>query len=133
MALTVRLEWRNVEHTPAEEEKINQKLRGLERRLVHHPTPLATITITGHQAQRTFDVAMNVQLGPLGPSLISHQTGDTIDAAVGKAIRDVERQLERHHGKQRGESSFGTPSRRRPYKVGEEPTEESETAEEKPA
>jgi hypothetical protein len=53
--------------------------------------------------------------------LISHQSAETVDLSLGKAIHDVERQLERHHGKQRGQPSFGVPSRRRMF---EEPTGE---------
>jgi ribosome-associated translation inhibitor RaiA len=93
-------------------------MRGLERRLVHHPEPSATVTVVEHPMQRAFDVSLRVQLGPLGPTLISHQSAATVDLSLGKAIRDIERQLERHHGKQRGEPSFGVPSRRRIFEEG---------------
>ena len=113
MSLTVRLEWHANAGRLSDEQHIRSKLQGLERRLVNHPEPQAIVSISDHPMQRLVDVGLRVQLGPFGPTLVSHESGPTVDAAIGQAVRDVERQLERHHGKQRGEPSFGVPSRRR--------------------
>jgi hypothetical protein len=60
------------------------------------------------------EVDLRVQLGPLGAHLVSHQRAGTTAHAVRLAVEDVERQLERRHADQRGEASFGVPSRREP-------------------
>lgn len=75
-----------------------------------------------------------MKLSPLGSHLISHQGAETVDRAVRIAVEDVERQLEREHAMQRGEPSFGVPSRRlpsnlRPAYIASSLTEE-ETAQE---
>jgi hypothetical protein len=59
-------------------------------------------------------VDLRLELGPLGSHLISHQAAETADRAVRLAVEDVERQLERQLAVQRGEPSFGVPSRREP-------------------
>jgi hypothetical protein len=55
---------------------------------------------------------------------------ETADRAVHLAVRDVERQLERRHATQRGEPTYGVPSRRLPAELrpanaapSEEPSE----------
>jgi hypothetical protein len=70
--------------------------------------------LTRHRDQRQVEVDLRVQLGTLGSHLISHQGAETVDRAVRLAVEDVERQLERQHAVQRGEPSFGVPSRRLP-------------------
>jgi hypothetical protein len=57
--------------------------------------------------------SLRLQLGPLGPTLASVQHAQTPDRAARLAIQAIERQLERMVAGQRGESSFGVPSRRR--------------------
>jgi hypothetical protein len=57
--------------------------------------------------------ADRVQLGPLGPTLASSQAAPTPDRAAHLAIQAIERQLERLVAGQRGEPSYGVPSRRR--------------------
>jgi hypothetical protein len=114
MATELRIEWHGVAFSSDEEARLRAKLRGLERRVLHHPAPAAIISITQHPAQRRFDVSFRLELGPLGPTLISHTWGETVDLALELAVSDVERELERRHAKQRGEPSFGVPSRRRP-------------------
>ena len=60
---------------------------------------------------------LRVQLGPLGPTLTSSQAASTPDRAAHLAIQAVERQLERLVAVQRGEPTYGVPSRRRPGAV----------------
>jgi ribosome-associated translation inhibitor RaiA len=107
--------------TEADERRIQHQLDGLERRLVHHPEPRAVLVFAGHENQRRVQVDLRVELGPLGGHLISHQQAETADRAVRLAIADVERQLERQHAAQRGEPSFGVPSRRLPAELRPSP------------
>ncbi len=92
--------------------RIDRKLTALGKRLRKFPEPKVHLLIEGHVQQRRSNAEFRLQLGPLGPSLISHQAAETADRAVGAAIEDIERQVERHHANQRGEASFGVPSRR---------------------
>jgi ribosome-associated translation inhibitor RaiA len=114
MTNELRVEWHGLAVSADEEARLRAKLRGLERRVRQEPAPAAIVTITQHPAQRRFDVSFRLELGPLGPTLISHNWAETVDLAVERAVDDVERELERHLAKQRGEPSFGVPSRRRP-------------------
>jgi len=62
--------------------------------------------------------------------LISHQVDETLHRAARRAIADAERELERRLAKQRGEPSFGIPSRRRT--APPLPSRSAETATETP-
>ena len=97
-----------------EERRLLHQLENLERRLVHHPEPSAALVLTQHRGRRQVEVDLRIELGPLGSRLISHQQAETADQAVRQAVEDVERQLERRLAGQRGEPSFGIPSRRQP-------------------
>ena len=70
--------------------------------------------VTPHGLQRQCEVDLRLQLGPLGPHLVSHQTAETVEAAVRQAVSDIERQLERRLARQRGEPAYGVPSRSLP-------------------
>jgi ribosome-associated translation inhibitor RaiA len=98
----------------AEEARLRRLLAALERRLVHHPSPVAEIGLTQLDGPRRVEVDLRLRLGPLGAHLISRQAAATLQRAARLAIDDIERQLERQHAEQRGEASFGVPSRRRP-------------------
>jgi ribosome-associated translation inhibitor RaiA len=114
MALKTLLDTGDVALPATEHRRIMRHLEALDRRLVHHPDPSADVVIKRHPTRRQFDVDLRVQLGPHGQHLISHQIGVTAAHAVRLAVEDVERQLERKHAMQRGEPSFGVPSRRLP-------------------
>jgi ribosome-associated translation inhibitor RaiA len=96
------------------EARVQHQLSALDRRLAHHPAPKAWLVLTRHREQRQIEVDLRVELGPLGSHLVSHQAAETVDRAVRLAVDDAERQLERVHAVQRGEPSFGVPSRRLP-------------------
>jgi hypothetical protein len=85
----------------------------LGRRLVHRPEPIAVLAFAGPNGQREIEASFRVQLGPLGPTLASSRAAPTPDRAAHLAIQAVERQLERQVAGQRGEPSYGVPSRRR--------------------
>jgi ribosome-associated translation inhibitor RaiA len=114
VALELTLKTHNFELPQAEERRIYGQLRALERRLMQHPDPRAVLQLTPHEAQREVEADLRVQLSPLGSHLVSHQSAETASHAVRLAVADIERQLERHHAKQRGEPSFGVVSRRAP-------------------
>lgn len=117
MALTTTLKLKNLTLNKTQERRIHRHLERLERRLVHHPEPEATLVLESFRARRQIEVDLRLQLGPLGSHLISHQAAETPDYAVRLAVEDVERQLERRLAQQRGEPTFGVPSRRLPEEL----------------
>jgi ribosome-associated translation inhibitor RaiA len=132
MALQTTLNTNGMYLSEDDQQRIQHQLDMLERRLVHRPDPSAVLVFTDHPSQRTVQVELRVQLGPLGAHLISHQSAETAPHAVRLAVQDVERQLERQQASQRGEPSFGVISRREPRhrpasrKAGTPPAEEPE-------
>jgi hypothetical protein len=95
-----------------DEQRIEHQLDALEQRLMHHPAPIAELVLTGHAMQRRVQADLRIQLSPLGAHVVSHQSAPSTDQAVRLAVEDVERALEHKHADQRGEPSFGVPSRR---------------------
>lgn len=113
MTLSISLERHGVPLTAVHEDRIRHHLDALERRLAHRPEPIAVLSLSGPNARNEVTASLRVQLGPLGPTLTSSQSAVAPDAAAREAIHAVERQLERMVAGQRGEPSFGVPSRRR--------------------
>lgn len=93
--------------------RIERQVGGLARRVKQYPGPRLHVVVERFIRQRRVTAETRLQLGPLGPSLVSHQQAETPARAIHAAISDLERQLERHLSKQRGDASFGVPSRRR--------------------
>lgn len=118
MALTIQIDRGNAWLTEAARRRIRRRLGHLERRLAHHPDPVASLTLTEHFAERQVEVDVRVALGPHGRHLVSHQRAENADLAVRLAVDDVERQLERTHARMRREHTYGVPSRRFPPHVG---------------
>jgi ribosome-associated translation inhibitor RaiA len=114
LALEITLETHDNPLGLDEERHIRHHLERLGERLSHFPQPIATVVLKRHPMQREVEVALRVELGPLGEHLISHQAAETAIHAVRLAVEDVERQLERRLAKQRGEHTYGVPSRRLP-------------------
>jgi ribosome-associated translation inhibitor RaiA len=114
VTLGITLETHDCPLGPDEERHIRHHLERLGQRLTHFPEPLASVHLKRHELQRQVEVDLRVELGPLGAHLISHQSAETAVHAVRLAVEDVERQLERRLAKQRGEHSYGVPSRRLP-------------------
>jgi ribosome-associated translation inhibitor RaiA len=138
MALETKVKLHGLTLTGAEERRVHKRLHALERRLIHRPEPTAELGLRPHGAQRQVQADLRLTLGPLGPRLVSHQTAETADHAVRLAIEDVERQLERRQARQRGEQTYGVPSRRLPAALrphppgrsqGKEPTPPTDTTE----
>ena len=113
MTLTITLERHGVPITAAQEQRVRRHLSALGMRLKHRPEPMAIMAFSGPNGQREIVASLRVQLGPLGPTLASSQAALTPDRAARLAIQAVERQLERLVAGQRGEASYGVPSRRR--------------------
>lgn len=113
MTLTITLERHGVALTTAQEQRVHRHLTALGRRLTHRPEPIAVLSFVGPNGKREFQASLRIQLGPLGPTLTSSQAAPTPDRAARMAIQAVERQLERLVAGQRGEPSYGVPSRRR--------------------
>ena len=119
MTLLITVERHGVPLSTVQEQRLDRHLTGLGRRLVHRPEPIAVLSFSGPTGQREVEASLRVQLGPLGPTLTSRQAAQTPDRAAHLAIQAVERQLERLVAGQRGEPSYGVPSRRRPGGVSE--------------
>ena len=119
------------EMTEAESRHVEQQLDMLARRLVHRPDPKAVLVLKSYGQRREIEADLRVQLGPLGAHLISRESAETPDRATHLAVKDVERQLERRLATQRGEPTFGVPSRRRTDdpKRSSVPSETSEESE----
>lgn len=112
--------------TDEERRRVDRRLAALEKRLVKHPEPKAVLRLVAYPGPRRIEADLRVQLGPLGNHLISHQQAETPDLAARLAVADVARQLERQHAAQRGEPSFGVPSRRLPRQLRPQPLERAE-------
>ncbi len=112
MAMETKVHRRNLTPTALEEKRMQRQWRKLERQMARYPAPLAEATLTAQAAQRLIQVDLRVRIGPSGAHLVSHQQAETVDLALERAVDDVTRQLERHRAQQRGEPSYGVPSRR---------------------
>lgn len=114
MPLEIEVHRRGVSLTRLEEERIERHLRSLERRVDKFPNPRLELAIEDQATPRGVRVDLRLALGPLGGHLVSHQEGPSSDVAVKAAVDDAKRQLERRLSNQRGESTYGVPSRRLP-------------------
>jgi hypothetical protein len=121
--MEVELHKRGVTLTSLEEERIQRQMRSLEKRVEKFPDPRVELAIEDQASPRGVRVDLRLALGPLGGHLISHQEGLGADVAVKAAVDDVKRQLERRLSSQRGESSFGVPSRRLPSDLRPNPVD----------
>jgi len=117
MALERIIRTRGGGFSDIEERRIQHHLDRLERHLIHHPEPTAVLAFTRYAAKGRVGLHLRVQLGPLGQHLISRQSAETADQVMRLAVDDIERQLERQHAQQRGEGTFGVPSRRLPSEL----------------
>jgi len=113
MTLTITLERHGIPVSDDQEQRIRHHLAALGRRLEHRPEPMVVLAFSGHDSRHEVEVHVRLRLGPLGPTLASKHTSQTPDQAARLAIRAIERQLERLVSGQRGEPSYGVPSRRR--------------------
>jgi hypothetical protein len=114
MALNVEIHTGGEPLGEQQEHRVRRHLRRLEGRLVHFPEPMAILTLRRQRAPRRVTVDLRVELGPMAGELVSHQAAETPDHAVRLAVEDAERQLERRLATQRGEPTYGVPSRRLP-------------------
>ncbi len=117
MTLSIQLNLQGLELAELDQRRVRAHLQSLERRLADRPQPAAVLVLHHHVNQRRFAADLRIQLGPLGPTLVSHQAAETPDHATRLAVEDVERQLERRTSEQRGDSAFGVPSRREPRRL----------------
>jgi hypothetical protein len=130
MPLEVQLHSGDCQLGAEQEQRIRLQLRALEGRLVHFSEPVARLVLRQQGEQRRIYVDLRIELGPKGGELISHQSAETPEHAVRLAIEDAERELERRLSSQRGEATFGVPSRRRPNQARPHPLEKGEETEE---
>ena len=114
MTLNVTLETKRCALSEIAERRIRHRFAALGHRLAHFPDPRAVAVLEDHPQQRRVTAGVRVALGPHAGHLISHQAGATADQAIRLAVQDVLRQLERRLATQRGEQTYGVPSRRLP-------------------
>jgi hypothetical protein len=105
MTLTITLERHGAQLSPTDERRMQHHLEHLGRRLVNRPEPTAVLSISEQGHRHEIVASLRVQLGPLGPTLVSSQSASTADQATRLAVEAIERQLERRISSQRGESS----------------------------
>ncbi len=142
MALNVAYRMRGLTLSRLEEERIERQITSLERRIKNFPEPRLELDFNQQESPPVVRVGLRLVLGPAGQHLVSHEEGPSADVATKAAFDDVKRQLEKRLASQRGEASFGVPSRRLPTELRpagqseeeeeddltSEPTEEEETA-----
>ena len=114
MALNTEYRMRGLTLSQLEEERIQRQVKSLERRIEQFPDPRLEIAFDEQRSPRLVKVDVRLALGPLGGHLVSHQEGPSADTASKAAFSDLKRQLERRLANQRGEASYGVPSRRLP-------------------
>ncbi|MFN8522244.1 MAG: hypothetical protein U0821_03970 [Chloroflexota bacterium] len=112
MSLDIRIDTKGFVLDDATSRRVHRQFDSLARRLVKRPDPRAELQLEYHAAPRRFEASLRVHLGPLGPQLISHQIAPEPDLVCRLAVNDVKRELERRQAVQRGEPTFGVPSRR---------------------
>ena len=117
MTLNVQYHAHNFTIDPETEAKFERLFANLEKRLTHFSDPLVVVRIHEEGTPRVTSIDLRVELGSHGSELISHESAPTADHAMRLAIQDIERQLERRLSGQRGEPSFGVPSRRLPKEL----------------
>ncbi len=114
MALNTEYRMRGLTLSRLEEERIERQVKSLEKRIEQFPDPRLEIAFDEQATPHLVKVDMRLALGPLGGHLVSHQEGPSADTATKAAFSDLKRQLERRLANQRGEATFGVPSRRLP-------------------
>jgi ribosome-associated translation inhibitor RaiA len=121
MTLSIQVELQGFTLAEVDQRRMRAHLRSLERRLKNRPEPAAVLVLHQHADQRRVTADLRVELGPLGPTLVSHQAAETPDLAIKRAVEDIERELERQVSEQHGDASFGVPSRREPRRLRPHP------------
>ncbi|HLH21133.1 MAG TPA: hypothetical protein VK066_01320 [Chloroflexota bacterium] len=112
MVATTRIKIRGLALNDLEARRIERQLRALGQRLESAPDPLITLLLDRPGGRTDVSARLRVRLGHLGGHLVSRETGTTADQAVRGAVARISRQLERQRANQRGEPTFGEPSRR---------------------
>jgi hypothetical protein len=128
MALHLQLNAHDLVLSDDEERHIRQRLVSLERRLIHRPEPTADLVLTHLAGPPRVQASLRLRLGPLGPQHVSHEIAPTVDQAVRLTVQEIERQLERRTARQRGEHTYGVPSRRLPARARPEPMDDAANA-----
>jgi ribosome-associated translation inhibitor RaiA len=122
MALEIKMTLNGLTLTELQERRIRRHLARLDRHyLARRPEPKAALVFRRHESQRRIELNMQVQLGPLGGHVVSHQTAETPEHAVRLAVDDIERQLERLRASLQGQPTYGVPSRRLPKQLRPHP------------
>lgn len=114
MTLNVRIHADGFELKPDVQDRFEHMLARLERRLSHFSEPKAVVRLREEGTPTVTTVDLRIELGSHSGELISHQSAPTADHSMRLAMEDVERQLERRLSSQRGEATYGVPSRREP-------------------
>ena len=112
--MEIKIETKGLELTTSQRDRINHQLNELAVRLETRANPVATIELIAFPERRTVEVDCRVHLEPLGAHLVSHREADTVEHAVRLALEDIDRELETKLASQRGDATFGVPSRRLP-------------------
>ena len=121
MTLSIQLSVDETELDERTEARVRRLLETFSRRVSQFSEPKAVARLQSYNQQRLIEVDLRVELGSHAGELISHRSAPTADGAVRLAVEDLERQLERRLSTQRGEPTFGVPSRRLPKQLRPHP------------
>ncbi len=117
-AATVQI--RGFQLSDLEARRIERRLRRIYDRLADAESqPRIDLTIEWHPLQRRAKSHLVVREGHLGRQLVASASAGTADQAVRFAAERVERQLARRVAVDRGQPSYGVPSRRFPERSRE--------------
>jgi ribosome-associated translation inhibitor RaiA len=100
--------------SPETTKRIQHHLDSLDRRLGKFTNATTTVSVRERATERRYTADIRLAPGVDSVELVSHQSAETPEAASRLAVEDIERQLERFVATLRGESTYGTPSRREP-------------------
>lgn len=129
MAEEPRIQVQGFELNETEERHIRHDLETIEQRLAPYGEPNISLVMSWHPDQRLVRARLRVQLGHLGPHLVSGRKAETADYAVDQATKSILRQLERRLAVRRGEPTYGVPSRREPAELRAQQVPEPAVAE----
>ena len=112
MAFKLRLKIDGLNLNDLEIRRIRRHLERLGDRLTRWSDPMVAVVLGSRPNPPGVTARIRLRAGHLGEHLIGNQSSDTADEAVQGALSQILRQLERQDANQRGEATFGVPSRR---------------------
>ncbi|MDQ6675198.1 MAG: hypothetical protein M3069_31430 [Chloroflexota bacterium] len=92
MTLSIQLEVQGLTLPDVDRRRSRAQLRSLERRLKERPELTSVFVLRQHADQWRVEADRRVELGPLGPTPVSHPAAETADVAIRRAVEDIDRE-----------------------------------------